>query len=112
MAPITVGAARSVRTMINLLVAGALDRCPTFGCSLDPGRVAELEMSDSNTRSFMIENIEGLQRIGGSPELLKAMREAIERSQAKSAIAALRAFGARRIAREGAVAVAHKLGFK
>src|SRR5262249_10973275 len=103
---------KCLRTMINLLVVGALDRCSTFDCSLDPVRVAGLEMTDNNTSSFMIENIEGLQRIGGSPELLKAMREAIERSQAESAIAVLRTYGARRIARRGARAVANRLGFK
>src|SRR5262249_8057867 len=103
---------KCIRTMINLLVAGALDRCPTFPRSLDPGSVADLDMTDSNTRSFMIENIEGLQRVGGPPELLRAMREAIDRSRAKKAIAALKAYGARRIAKKGAAALAHKLGFK
>jgi len=103
---------KCLRTMINLLVAGALDRCPTFGCPLDPVSVADLDMTENNTRSFMIENIEGLRRVGGSPDLLKAMREAIDRSQAKNAIAALKAYGARRIAKKGAAAVAHKLGFK
>jgi len=62
---------KCLRTMINLLVAGALDRCPTFGRPLDPVSVADLDMTENNTRSFMIENIEGLRRVGGSPDLLK-----------------------------------------
>jgi hypothetical protein len=74
-------------------------------------RWVTVRFTDSNTRSFMIENIEGLQRVGGPPELLRAMRDAIDRGQAKNAIAALKAYGARRIAKKGAAAVAHKLGF-
>jgi hypothetical protein len=103
---------KCLRTMINLLIAGALERCPTFPLPLDPVLVADLDITASNTRLFMIENIEGLQRVGGPPELLRAMREAIDRSQAKNAIGALKAYGARRIAKKGAAAVAHKLGFK
>src|SRR5262249_59102310 len=90
---------KCLRTMINLLIAGALDRCPTFPLPLDPVRVADLDITACNTRLFMIENIEGLQRIGGPPELLRAMREALDQGQAKNAIAALKAYGAYRIAK-------------
>ena len=70
---------KCIRTMVNLTVAGALDRCQTFDRELDLFEIAHLPIHDANDRTFVEENCEALAARGGDPELLRALETSLSR---------------------------------
>jgi hypothetical protein len=48
---------KCLRTMMNLRLVGALDRCPTLPHTLDLRRVARLRLSDEHTWAYCRENL-------------------------------------------------------
>lgn len=67
---------KCLRTMINLRLAGALDRCTTFDQPLDLNRVARIRPHGS--RRFFLEDIlEALEESRTDPELEAAVRQAL-----------------------------------
>jgi hypothetical protein len=68
---------KCIRTMVNLRVAGVLDRCRTFDRGLDLFEVANLPLRDANDRAFVRENLEALEARGGDPELRSALEASL-----------------------------------
>ncbi len=69
---------KCVRTMVNLRVVGALDRCESFP-ALDLARVSRLAASDANTKSFLEENYRAACALRSDPDLEKALGDALMR---------------------------------
>ena len=70
---------KCLRTMINLKVNDALDRCTTFDAELDLKRVSKIDIKDDNTRSFVRENLKQLEKRQDNEELRKALQTALNR---------------------------------
>ena len=70
---------KCIRTMINLHVAGVLDRCPAFDVPLDSKRVSKLIISGTSTRVYVEENIRALEKRGADRKLVKALRKILNR---------------------------------
>lgn len=70
---------KCLRTMINLHVVGALDRCTTFDTRLDIKRVSNLIVSDESTRIFFKENLKALENRQGDLKLYKALCKILNR---------------------------------
>jgi len=68
---------KCLRTMVNLRVAGALDKCTTFPVPLDLERVRRIDAAEDNVRAFVRENLEAVERDNMDPELAGALREAL-----------------------------------
>jgi hypothetical protein len=75
---------KCLRTMINLYVVGALNRCTTFETCLNIRRVSKLIVSDDSTRTFVKENLKALEERGGDLKLCKALRKILNRSRWKA----------------------------
>ena len=70
---------KCLRTMVSLLVVGALDKCTTFDSTIDVGRIAHMRFGDdASTLSFLQENLDELERTGAHPELAEAIRKAMQ----------------------------------
>jgi len=70
---------KCLRTMINLHVVGALDRCPTFDTRLDIKRVSKIIVSDDSTRIFIKENLKALENRKGDLKLYKVLGKILNR---------------------------------
>jgi len=70
---------KCLRTMINLYVVGALDRCTTFDTALDIKRVSKLIVRDQNTRAFVEENLKALESRQGDQALYNALHKVLNR---------------------------------
>ncbi len=64
--------------MINLKVNNVLDRCTTFDEELDLRRVSEIKANKENTRAFIRENLNALEKNQGDDELKKALRKVLD----------------------------------
>jgi hypothetical protein len=71
---------KCIRTMVNLRVAGALDRCTTFKNQLDLSEVARVPIPDDCARFFVEENLQAAQEIGAL-ELVDALDKSLSRKQ-------------------------------
>jgi hypothetical protein len=71
---------KCIRTMVNLRVAGALDRCTTFNTPLDMSGVARVPIADDCARVFVEENLEAAREIGDQ-ELVPAIAASLARRQ-------------------------------
>lgn len=63
------------RTMINLYLAGAQERCPTFDQPIDPARVARFPAWTTGVRIHAEENLRALEQAGRDPQLQRALRD-------------------------------------
>lgn len=68
---------KCVRTMVNLEVAGVLERCNTFDRKLNYARVKNLFIENENVRAFVQENYDTLATRGGNPQLLNALSKCL-----------------------------------
>lgn len=75
---------KCLRTMVNLRVAGALERCPTFAAPLDLERVAHIDSHTKNGREFLLENLEALEGTSRDPELAQAPQAALDQQYWRS----------------------------
>jgi 7-cyano-7-deazaguanine synthase in queuosine biosynthesis len=71
---------KCIRTMENLQVVGALERCATFGNRLDMNAVAHLPIPDPCARVFIEENLEAA-REAGQLELARAIASSLKRKR-------------------------------
>jgi hypothetical protein len=71
---------KCIRTMVNLRVVGALERCSTFDRRLDMSAVARVPIPDACARVFIEENLEAA-REGGHDELARAIARSLQRKQ-------------------------------
>lgn len=78
---------KCVRTMVNLAVAGCLDRCATFHGTLSKETVlATLANADTNTIAFAKENLEGLKMQKIRRDLQGALHSVVNRKSPGAAI--------------------------
>jgi hypothetical protein len=75
---------KCLRTMINLQVVGALNRCAAFDACLDSKRVAKLVILDADTLPYVEENLKGLEKSKGNRRLRKALRGILNRPRWQS----------------------------
>ena len=68
---------KCLRTMINLRVTNALDRCPTFDDELRIKNVLKIVADNENTRSFVRENLDALKRGQRDQELMNALQKVL-----------------------------------
>lgn len=64
---------KCLRTMINLYVAGVLDKAETFPHTIDPKKVAVMKI-DKNNQELHKDNLRALEKCGAPPELQEAQR--------------------------------------
>jgi hypothetical protein len=65
-------------TMVNLHIAGALDRCKSVEGSFDLNRIRKIRVKHRETRDKFLDNLEALEREGRDPELQMAIKEALK----------------------------------
>jgi hypothetical protein len=70
---------KCLRTMINLRVAGALDKVATFDRSLRLNEVRLIHVRDDNKASFVSENLAALRAKGVDDDLASALNDALNR---------------------------------
>ena len=70
---------KCVRTMIELHVAGVMDRCTAFGDKLTPESASKIIVrpDDVSTRAFIQENLDSLEARGQDHQLCDALRKAL-----------------------------------
>ena len=67
--------------MLGLKAAGALERCETLPHEIDPEAVLALNLSEYSESNFARENLRALKRLGSEPELVRALKEALDRGE-------------------------------
>ncbi len=72
---------KCLRTMVNLRIAGVLDRCTSFREPLDPRRLSRVLVSNVNTEAFARENLAALEKTGSDPQLAAALRRVLRRAR-------------------------------
>jgi hypothetical protein len=77
---------KCLRTMINLKVNNALDRCTTFDMDLDLKRVSKMILNNPATHALMLENLRMLEEQQTDSKLQKALRKALNRPEWKKKI--------------------------
>lgn len=70
---------KCMRTMINLEVNNALNRCKTFDQPLDIKHFLKLDMRSHNVHLFIRENLDAIEKNGGNEELARALRKVLNR---------------------------------
>jgi hypothetical protein len=70
---------KCLRTMINLRINGTLERCSVFDRPLSLRRVARLNVTDVDTRSYVIENLRALEESGVDPALQRALQRVLRK---------------------------------
>jgi hypothetical protein len=70
---------KCLRTMINLKVHNALDRCTTFDEELDIRRVSRIFIKKKAIRAVIQQNLDALNKSQGNEDLKKALRQALKR---------------------------------
>jgi hypothetical protein len=72
---------KCIRTMINLHIVGALDRCTTFENQLDPKYIEKMMIYNYGGRLFIRENLKALENRPEDRKLYNALRKALRRSR-------------------------------
>ena len=70
---------KCLRTMVNLQIAGVLDRCTTFAVPLSLKRVAKLTFFDQGDLIYLEENTRAAQKQPHNRKLFRALRRALNR---------------------------------
>jgi hypothetical protein len=68
---------KCLRTMVNLEVNNALKRTPVFSNPLILENIGNLNIASDNSRSFVMENIQAIDKIGGNEELKEALKASL-----------------------------------
>jgi hypothetical protein len=68
---------KCLTTMVNLRAVGALERCKTLPHTIDPRHIPKIDPTDPDGVILTRQNIRALERSGGDPELIQALRRAI-----------------------------------
>ena len=71
---------KCIRTMINLHIVGALDRCTIFAKKIDLDRIAELMIPDLSAYVMVEENLKALEKRPGDRDLYNAVYKAMKRA--------------------------------
>jgi hypothetical protein len=73
---------KCLRTMVDLRIAGALDRCTTFARPLDLRAVSRMVVD--RKAGYLEESLGTIERLGTDPALAKALRTALARRQGRA----------------------------
>ena len=74
---------KCLRTMVNLYLAGALDRCEVLPKALDESLLAMISIPNASTRAFIEENLGALERDQAADEgITRALRACLDREAA------------------------------
>ncbi len=65
------------RTMVNLKIAGVLDKCGTFDRDLSYSDIANTPVSDWSDRSFVVENLEAAIAAKNDEKLIRALKKSL-----------------------------------
>jgi len=76
---------KCMRTMLNLLIVGALDRCQTFETGLDARRLSTIRLHTGHIVALMRQNIAALEQGGHPKEYVRALKTALRRSRREAA---------------------------
>ncbi len=76
---------KCLRTMINLQINGALERCTTFERPLEIANVLRLRIDDAGTRAFVQENLDRLEQSDPEGDLTRALRRILRPRQGRMA---------------------------
>ncbi|OGW86089.1 MAG: hypothetical protein A3C35_08540 [Omnitrophica bacterium RIFCSPHIGHO2_02_FULL_46_11] len=68
---------KCLRTMINLLVVGALDKCKTFSRQLELWRVARIKIDSESTRDFILENLQVTKKLRSNSGVVQALNDCL-----------------------------------
>jgi hypothetical protein len=68
---------KCLRTMLNLHIAGVLDKCGTFNGKLSYSAVANMKIETENELAFAEENYEALVLNRADPELIRSLKKAM-----------------------------------
>jgi hypothetical protein len=71
---------KCLRTMINLHLAGALERCTTFKGPIRLDLLRRIRVYDDNTRSFVLENLAAIGNDASNRDLRRALRAIMRRT--------------------------------
>ncbi len=71
---------KCLRTMIDLRIAGALERCKTLPSTIDLKAVANMDVAGSTIMPYARRRLKVLERLGTDPDLARALAEAINKS--------------------------------
>ena len=71
---------KCLRTVINLRAAGASGRCETLPGEPDLEAVAGMDLAGESARTFALENLRALEKLGTEPGLVHALETALERN--------------------------------
>jgi len=74
---------------VNLLAAGALDRCTTFPVGIDIRLIERLHLPREDYRLFHEDNLRALEMAGGHRRIARAIRRALARSRRPEQLRAL-----------------------
>lgn len=72
---------KCLRTMINLKVNNALDRCTTFDKELNIKNVLKINTEEESVRAFIKENLNALKDSGANGELERALQKVLNKSR-------------------------------
>jgi hypothetical protein len=72
---------KCLRTMINLHINRALDRCSAFDQPLNLRRIARIEVTKVDTMSYVRENLNALESASSNPELQRVLRRILRKPQ-------------------------------
>jgi len=99
---------KCIRTMVNLHLAGALERATTFPGSISPRRVARIAPQARQTPYFWRQNLAAAEQRGADPALTRAIRRCVRygerRHPMRGLMNRLRPYVAR------AIGTVHRLG--
>lgn len=70
---------KCIRTMINLKVHNALNKCPAFGRELELKNILKMDAHDENIRVLIRENLDALEKSHGDMELIGALRKVLDK---------------------------------
>lgn len=70
---------KCIRTMLNLEIAGVLDKCGSFPRRYTCSDLRNLDLSSESARVFAFENCEALVTTGGDPRVIRALKFSMDR---------------------------------
>jgi lipid II:glycine glycyltransferase (peptidoglycan interpeptide bridge formation enzyme) len=69
---------KCLTTMVNLRAAGTLERCETLPHTIDPKDIMKIDRARPDDLVMTRQNIKSLERAGGDPELVRALKWSIQ----------------------------------
>jgi len=70
---------REVRTKVNLIAVGSLERCATLEHNLDLRDIASMPVANENAAAYVRENLEAARALNADPSLINALQQSLNR---------------------------------